>query len=292
MNIIIQLVIDALMLGGVYAALAVGLSISFGVMRVINWAHGECFMMGMYVFYVFITYIGASSILATIICGVVLFGFGYVLQRFVFNNILERESEREPVTIMLFGAGLGLALSSIALMIFTSYPLQAQTAIRGTVWQLGSFIISVPRFVAFIFSIVFSLALYFVIQKTELGRAIRATSQNRFVAELMGIPYKKIYAFVFSIGLGILGLSAGLMAPFYPVTPTVGSVFGFKTFIIVVLGGKGSIPGALVGGFIVAFVEKIGGWFLGDVYSQVLIFLAFILMLLFRPTGILGKEKD
>ena len=94
MNIIIQLVIDALMLGGVYAALAVGLSISFGVMRVINWAHGECFMMGMYVFYVFITYIGASSILATIICGVVLFGFEYVLQRFVFNNILERESER------------------------------------------------------------------------------------------------------------------------------------------------------------------------------------------------------
>lgn len=206
--------------------------------------------------------------------------------------MLERETEREPVSIMLFGAGLGLILSSVALMIFTSFPVQAKTAIRGKMWIIGDMYISVPRAIAFILAVMFTLILYIVIQKTEIGRAIRATSQNRFVAQLMGIPYKKIYAIVFAIGLGIVGLSGGLLIPFFPITPDVGMTFGFRSFIIVVLGGKGSIPGALVGGFIIGLIEKLGGWVMGDMYSQVLTFLLFIIMLLLRPNGLFGKEFD
>jgi branched-chain amino acid transport system permease protein len=287
----LQLAADALMLGGVYGAIAVGLSISFGVMRVVNWAHGECLMAAMYIAYSLITFSGIDPFIATAIAGVALFAFGYVLQRYVWNNILERESEREPVTIMLFGAGLGLALSSIALMIFTSFPVQAQTYMKGKMWDLGGVFISVPRFIAFVFAVALTAVLYFVIQKTEVGRAIRATSQNRFVAQLMGIPYKHVYALVFGLGLGLLGMSGGLMVPFFPITPQLGATFGFKAMVIVVLGGKGSIPGALLGGLIVAAVEKFGGWFLNDVYAQCLIFAVFILTLLVKPNGLLGTDK-
>lgn len=291
MTTYLQLLIDALMLAGVYGAIAVGLSIGFGVMRVVNWAHGECFMAGLYLTYAMVTYLGVNPYVAMFGGGIVLFLFGYCLQRFVFNNILERETEREPVTIMLFGAGLGLALSSIALMIFSSYPMQTQSSMKGKMWEIAGMYVSVTRFIAFVFAVILTIVLYIVIQKTEIGRAIRATSQNRFVAQLMGIPYKHIYSLVFGLGLGLLGMSAGLMAPFYPATPTVGTVFGFKAMVIVVLGGKGSIPGALLGGLIVAMVEKFGGWFIGDVYAQCLIFVVFILTLLVRPNGILGTDK-
>ena len=245
----------------------------------------------MYITFALITYLGLNPFLSMLLAGIVLFGFGYCLQRFVFNNILERETEREPVTIMLFGAGLALVLSSVALMLFSSYPVQAQTSMKGKMLQFAGMYISVSRLIAFIFAVILTAVLYVVIQKTEVGRAIRATSQNRFVAQLMGIPYKHIYSLVFGLGLGLAGVAAGLMVPFYPATPTVGATFGFKTMIIVVLGGKGSIPGALLGGLIVALVEKFGGWFIGDVYAQCLIFVVFILTLLVRPNGLLGTDK-
>lgn len=134
--------------------------------------------------------------------------------------------------------------------------------------------------------------LYIIIQRTEYGRALRATAQNRRVAELMGINYKKIYAIAFGLGLALIGVSASLLVPNSSVSPTIGDTYGIKCFIIVVLGGLGSIPGALVGGIILGLIEKVGAVFMSDAYAQLIEFIVFVLMLLFRPAGLFGRETN
>lgn len=170
--------------------------------------------------------------------------------------------------------------------------MQARTTYTGKTMKLNDLIISVPKIISFAIAIAVALGLYIVLQKTEIGRAIRATSQNRAVAKLMGINENKIYCISFGISIALVGISGALLIPYFSIYPTVGQVFSFKSFIIVVLGGKGSVIGALLGGLIVGVIEKIGAQYLSESYAQVLVFLLFILILLFKPTGLLSKEKD
>jgi len=290
MSMYVQALIDGLLVGGVYATIAVGLSLAFGVMRIINWAHGELLMTGMYISYFIFTATGLDPYLIMLLTAVMMFFVGFFLQKGIISNILERETELEPISVLLFTSGLGLFLSNLALMIFGANPLTANTAYTGKSLQIASIYVSVPKLISFTIAIVCTLALYFFLQRSEMGRAIRATAQNRSVATLMGINMKHIYNVAFGIGIALVGLSGALLLPYLPVVPTVGATFSFKSFVIVVLGGQGSVPGALLGGLLVGIIEKLGTQLVSDSVAQMAVFIVFILVLLFKPYGLLGKK--
>lgn len=293
-SLFFQTLIDGIMIGGVYATIAVGLSLAFGVMRIVNWAHGEFLMVGMYLAFLSVMELGIDPYLSILITGPVLFLAGFFLQKFVFNRMLAKDSSREPLSILLFTSGMGIFLSNMATVLFSSNIMATQTAYTSRTIKLGEIIVSIPRMISFFIAIALActLALYIVIQRTEFGLALRATAQNRHVASLMGINHKTIYSLALGIGLALVGISGSLLVPNSAVSPTVGSSYGTKCFIIVVLGGKGSVPGALLGGIIVGLIEKFGGILWTDAYASLLVFVLFILMLLFRPSGLLGRETS
>ena len=292
MSLYVQTIIDGLLLGGVYATVAVGLSLCFGVMRVVNWAHGALLMMAMYLTYYLVTLLNVNVYLCCIITGAVMFVVGYLLQKHLFYKLIVREKDREPVNVLLFTSGLGTALTSLALILFGGFALQAQTSFTGKSLSVGPYIISETKLIAFAIAITCTLALWFFLQKTETGRAMRATSQNRTVARLMGIDEKKTYCLAMAISQAMVGISAALLISFYPVSNSVGQLFSFKSFIVVVLGGKGSIMGCLVGGLLVGIIEKLFGTIFNEAASQIILFALFVLILLFKPSGLLGKEKE
>lgn len=292
MERLIQAFISGLLMGGVYSTIAVGLSLAFGVMRIINWSHGELLMSSMYLSSLIISATGWNPYLVALLAGIIFSGIGYLIQGGLLNPILKKETTREPMSVLLFTAGLGMVLTNAALLIFSANPLMVHTSVMGKTFKIGNIIISASRFISFLISLVATILLYIFLQKTELGRAIRATSQNRKVANLMGINQNKIYKIAFAIGIGLLGLSGGLLVPFFSVYPFVGQTFSTKSFIIVVLGGKGSVIGALIGGLLVGIVESVVGQFVTDAYAQAAVFLLFVIVLLFRPAGLLGKQSD
>ena len=291
MILYLQALIDGLLIGGVYATMAVGLSLAFGVMRIINWCQGELLMVSMYISYFVFTWLGMDPYLIVFLTAFVLFCVGYILQKGVIGNLLDRSNEREPISVLLFTAGLGMVLSNAALVFIGSNPLSEQTRYTGQMLEVGTILVSVPKLISFDFALCLTLLLYTLLQKSEVGRAIRATAQNRSVATLMGIDQKKIYRLSFGLSLAMVGASGALLIPYYPVSTTVGNIFSFKTFVIVVLGGMGSVPGALLGGLLVGIIEKVIGQAWSDTYAQILVFVIFVAVLLFKPNGLMG-EKD
>lgn len=291
MGVYLQSLIDGLLIGGVYATIAVGLSLAFGVMRIINWAQGELLMISMYVSYVIFASLGLDPYVIAIFTAVIMFGVGYLLQHLVISNILARETAREPVSVLLFTAGLGMFLSNGVLAIVGSAPVSVITKYSGKMLVINNIFISVPKLISFVIALLCTLLLYLFLQKSEMGRAIRATAQNRQVATLMGINQKKIYNIAFGISIALVGISGALLLPYYTVSYSIGSTFSFKSFIIVVLGGKGSVLGALLGGLIVGVIEKIGGQMFSDTYAQMAVFVVFVLVLLFKPNGLLGEKE-
>lgn len=291
MSLYLQALIDGLLIGGVYATIAVGLSLSFGVMRIINWAQGELLMISMYLSYFILSRFNMDPYIVMFITFAVMFGIGYLLQGTVLSNLLAKETAREPVSVLLFTAGLGIFLTNIMLSIAGTAPLTANTKYSGKMIVFSDLFVSLPKLISFCIACTSTLILYFILKKTEIGRAIRATAQDRRVATLMGINQRKIYNLALGISIGLVGMAGALLVPFFTVSTTVGSAFSFKAFIIVVLGGKGSILGALLGGFIVGIIEKMGGVLWSDSIAQMLVFIIFIIVLLFRPNGLMG-DKD
>jgi branched-chain amino acid transport system permease protein len=287
----LQALIDGFLNGGVYATIAVGLSLAFGVMRVVNWCHGEFLMLGMYIAFLLVRAVGIDPYITMIVSGGFMFIVGYLLQRNILNRLLAKEKTREPHSILLFTLALGIILSNGVLIVFGKNPIAVQTRYMGQSLKLEGIIVSVPRLISFCIAIILTSALFIFLNKTETGRAMRATSQNREVAQLMGIDHRTIYCLAYAIGLGLVGISGSLLVPYLAVSPAIGNTFGTKSFIIVVLGGKGSIEGALVGGIIVGLIEKLGGLFWSDAYAQLLMFLIFIVILFLKPNGLLNKDR-
>ncbi|HWQ77775.1 MAG TPA: branched-chain amino acid ABC transporter permease [Anaerovoracaceae bacterium] len=292
MSVLLQVLTDGLILGGVYAVIAVGLSLIFGVMRIVNFAHGAFVMVGMYFSYVIVTYLSLNPYIAMVVVAGIMFAIGFLLQKYVFNNLLQKEKAREPMSVLMFTAGLEMVLIYVAQMIFTATPVMTQTDYVGLTFMIGDTVIVFTKAVAFGVALLATFALYIFLRKTETGRAMRATSQNRAVARLMGINEKRIYCLSFGIGCAIVGLSAGLLVPYFPITPTVGSTFGLKSFVIVVLGGKGSIMGALLGGLLIGIVSSVVGQYLNMAYAEIIVFLIFVAVLIFKPSGFLSKDLE
>lgn len=288
---LVQALLDGVMLGGVYATIAVGLSLAFGVMGIINWAHGEFLMVSMFISYLLITLLGLDPYLTLFVNVVVMFGVGYVLQKHVLSQILKRDKNNEPTSVLVATSGLGLVLISVATMIFGSNAMSPQTAYSGqTIW-VGDIVFSIPRVISFGLALVATALLYVFLQKTEMGRAIRATAQDRHTAKLMGINTERTYNTALGISLALVGIAAALLIPNFSVYPKVGSVFSNKSFIIVILGGKGNVPGALIGGFLIGVIERVGAILWTESYAMLLVFAIFVIMLVIKPEGIFSKRR-
>lgn len=291
MNLFIQALINGFLIGGVYSCIAVGLSLSYGVMRIFNWAQGETLMVAMYISIFLVRLTGMDPYVTILIAAPVMFIYGYLLQKYAINYILMRDKTREPLSILLFTAGIAYILSNLASILFTTNAISAKTKYTSTTWQIGELFISKPKVTAFIIALAVTLALQIFLQKSETGRALRSASQDREVAQLMGMDINKLYCFALGLGFACVGIASGLMTPMYSVSPALGSTFGFKSLVIVVLGGKGSVLGALLGGVIVGVVECLAGSLLSDIYAQLLIFAVFVIVLLIKPNGLLSNDR-
>ncbi len=287
----LQALIDGLLIGGVYAVIAIGLSLAFGVMRIVNWAHGELLMLSIYISYFIFTWFGIDPYLLMFLTAVLMAGFGYILQRFVISNMLAREKEVEPISVLLFTAGLGVFLSNLALVIFKGNPRTATTVYTGRSIHAGMLYVSVPKLISFVIAMGCTVLLYYFLQKSETGRAIRAASQNRNVVTLMGVNIRRLYNIAFAISVGMVGIAGALLLPYSSVQPTSGTTYSFKSFVIIVLGGQGSVIGALISGLLVGIIEKVGTLYFSDTTAQIAVFAVFVLVLLLRPNGFFGRKQ-
>lgn len=285
-DVLFPSVLNGLTTGAVYALVALGLTLIYGVLHIINFAHGALLMVALYAVYWLKTALGVDPYLALPLVVPGMFALGYALQR----GIVNRASHGKDENILLVTLGLSIVLENLALLAFRSDTRTIDTAYTLSTVQIGPAFIAVPKLVAFAGALVFAALLMAVIARTDLGRAIRAVAKEKQGARLMGIDVDHVYAMSFGIGLACLGAAACFLLPAYYVNPQVGSGFVLVAFTIVVLGGMGSFAGALIGGLLIGVVESLGGLYLGESLGQIGIFAIFIAVLLFRPQGLFGAK--
>jgi branched-chain amino acid transport system permease protein len=272
--------------GAVYALIALGLTLIYGVLHIINFAHGAALMVALYAVYFLKNRAGIDPYLALPLVVAAMFALGYGLQRVVIN----RAGHGKDENILLVTLGLAIVLENLALLFFKSDTRTIETAYTLTTVAIGPATIALTKLVAFAGALAAATVLLWVVHRTDLGRAIRAVAQETQGARLMGIDVEHVYAMSFGIGLACVGAAACFLLPAYYVNPQVGSGFVLVAFTIVVLGGMGSFAGALLGGLLIGIVESLGGLFLGESLGQIGIFAIFIAVLLFRPQGLLGAR--
>lgn len=286
MEQIIQVLISGIFSGGIYALASVGLALIFGVVGLVNFAHGEYLMLAMYFAYWIYNIIGLDPYQSLLINLVLMAIVGYV----TFKVVMERVLDSNHSIQILLTLGLSMVLQNLALMLWKADYRNIRIDMTTDTMNLGFLTFSTARVIAFILAIGASILLYLFLQKTFTGAAMRAVSQNGKAAQLMGINIKKTYGLAFVIGTTLVGLSGLLMSPIYPAYPTVGVTFSTLAFIVVVIGGLSSIPGAIFGGLLIGVVESFAGYFAGPAYQQAAYFLLFILVLIIKPNGLFGRS--
>jgi branched-chain amino acid transport system permease protein len=289
-SILLSALLNGLTTGAVYALIALGLTLIYGVLHIINFAHGASLMMALYGAYALKERWGIDPYMALPIMVPAMFVLGYAMQRIVIN----RASHGKDENILLVTLGLSIVMENFALLFFKSDTRTIETAYTLTTVAIGpeaaQVMVSLPKLVAFAGALVVSALLIVILQRTDLGRAIRAVAKEKQGARLMGIDVEHVYAMCFGLGLACLGAAACFLLPAYYVNPQVGNGFVLVAFTVVVLGGMGSFAGALLGGLLIGVVESFGGLFLGESLGQVGIFVIFIGVLLLRPEGFFGAK--
>ncbi|NDF44250.1 MAG: branched-chain amino acid ABC transporter permease [Betaproteobacteria bacterium] len=285
-SILFASLLNGITTGAVYALIALGLTLIYGVLHIINFAHGASLMVALYAVYFLKEHAGIDPYLAFPVVVPAMFALGYGLQR----GIINRASHGKDENILLVTLGLSIMLENLALLFFKSDTRTIETTYTLTTVAIGPAMIALPKLVAFAGALVVSGLLVWMMRATDLGSAIRAVAKEKQGARLMGIDVDHVYAMCFGIGLACLGAAACFLLPAYYVNPMVGSGFVLVAFTIVVLGGMGSFEGAFVGGLLIGVVESLGGLYLGESLGQVGIFVIFIAVLLFRPQGLFGAR--
>lgn len=285
-SILLPAILNGLTTGAVYALIALGLTLIYGVLHIINFAHGSLLMLALYGVFFLHSIFGLDPYLALPIMGPALFAVGYLLQRFVIG----RASHGKDENILLVTLGISVIIENLALYLWRSDTRTIETPYSFDVIDFGVAFIAVPKVVALLGALVVAGLMWLMMTRTDLGRAIRALAKERQGARLVGINVEHVFAMSFGIGCATLGIAACLLLPGFYVSPQVGHAFVLVAFTVVVLGGMGSFVGALLGGLIIGVTESLGGLFLGESLGQLGIFLIFIIVLLFRPTGLLGQK--
>jgi branched-chain amino acid transport system permease protein len=286
LSIVAPAVLNGVMIGAVYALVALGLTLIYGVLHIINFAHGALLMLALYGVYFMATLGGIDPYLAIPIMVPAMFVLGYALQRYVIGPAGRGKDEN----VMLVTLGLAIVIENFSLYLWTSDTRTIETPYGFSTVDLGFALLAVPKIVAFVGALAIAIALWALMRWTDLGKAIRALAKEPRGAQLVGIDVSHLYAMSFGIGVACLGAAACLLLPSYYATPHIGGAFVLIAFTIVVLGGMGSFIGALVGGIIIGVTESLGGLFLGESLGKIGIFLIFIAVLLFRPTGLFGQR--
>lgn len=281
-----QILANGLVLGGLYACIASGFSLVWGVLNVINILHGSFIILGGYLAFYAYTNAGVHPLVSILIAIPAFFALGYGLQRVMINRVIAA-----PVLITLtLTFGLDLMLANGMILAFTAdFKKLVLDPPLGTV-TLGSIVLPVDRLVAMLLALGLTLVLYAVLSRSRIGRAIVAVRMDREAAALMGVNVPRIYAVTFGLGTMMAGASGPLLATIFPISPLGGPAYLGKAFVICVLGGLGSVPGAMIGGLALGVVESFGALWFGPEHAVTVSFTLLILMLLFRPTGLLGRK--
>ena len=283
----VQAIINGLLVGGLYSLMALGLSLIFGVMRVINFAHGDMMVWGMYLSYWLFVAVGLDPYVSILVTGTAIFLLGAGIQKGLVNRILDAPHEMQ-ILLML---GVALILENTALMIWGPDPRRVSTSYALSTYWLGSIVFDLPRVAAFGVAMVIALGLYMFLKRTDLGRMIRAASDNQIGALLVGTDILKVFTLAFGVGAACVGAAGSLMSPFLPFSPNTGIFFTLTSFNIVIIGGMGSLLGAFVGGLLVGVSESLGAVILVPSLKEIFSFVLLILILLFRPQGLLGGKR-
>ena len=285
-GILFAALLNGLLTGALYALVALGLTLIYGVLHIINFAHGALLTAAMFAAFYAYRLLGLDPYLAAGILTPAFFGLGYALQRFIIGPA----SRGEDRNYLLITLGLAVVIENALLFAFRADTRTINLSYAFDVIEIGPAFLAVPRVVAFAVTLGVALALWLFMRWTDTGKAIRAVAREKLGAELSGIEVSHIYAVTFGIGTACLAIAACLLIPTYYVNPNVGNAFELIAFTIVVLGGMGSVAGALVGGLVVGVAESLGGLFLGESLGQTGIFVIFILTLLLRPAGLFGAR--
>ena len=280
-----QVVVSGILSGGLYAMVALGLALIFGVMRVINIAHGPLLMLGAYATFFLHSQLAMNPFLTVPLSMAALFVVGMVLQR----SLVFRVVDAPELSSLLLTFGISIALVNLAQLAFTS-DLRAVEYITGS-WLVGGLALSKSRVIAFVFAAGVTALAFVFLQRTRLGKAIRATSQSREVAMVCGVDVGRIHMITFGLASALAAAGGSLLAVIVAIQPEMGQVWTFKSFLVIVLGGAGNYPGALLGGMLLGLVEQLASLFLTTQLSEVVAYVLLVLVLLVRPTGLLGGRQ-
>jgi branched-chain amino acid transport system permease protein len=286
LSILLPAVVNGVLTGALYALIALGLTLVYGVLHIINFAHGTLLTAALFAAFFMQKTLGVDPYLAVFVLTPAFFAFGYGLQRFVIGPA----SHGNDGNILLVTLGLAVIIENALLFAFRGDTRTIDVAYGFAVIPVAGMFLSVPRLVGFAGAVVVALLLWLLLTLTDTGKAIRAVAREKLGAQLCGVDVPHIYAVTFGLGTACVAIAACLLIPTYYVNPGVGNAFVLIAFTTVVLGGMGSIPGAVLGGLFVGVVESLCGLYLGESLGQIGIFLMFILVLLFRPSGLLGER--
>lgn len=275
-------------MGGVYSLVAIGLTLIFGVMQIINFAHGSLMMLGMFTTYWLYVLLGVDPYLSLLFSIPVFFVLGFLIERFLITPVLDAPAHNQ----LLLTLGLSLFIDNLALFLWSPNFRTLDVSYLKTAATVGTVMINLPKLVAFFFALLLTALLYYFLKNTDMGKAIRAASMEREGALTVGINLRWVYCLAFGIGTACVGAAGTLSAPFFYVNPSVGGIFVITAYVVVVFGGMGNFIGALIGGLIIGVAESVGAAFFPGQLKKFIIYFIFILVLLFKPEGIWGRRSE
>ncbi|SEM68094.1 branched-chain amino acid ABC transporter permease [Bradyrhizobium sp. OK095] len=283
--VLVQVIVGGLLLGAVYALFSSGLTLVWGMMNIVNFAHGDFVMLGMYVAYVVYTLMGGGPILGAPLATLVLATVGVVVYFALIRDIM-----KGPMLAQILGTfGLALLLRYSVFWWFGANFLSMPPNIVGGTYAFAGLRIEASRLLAGVVALLVTLGLHLLLTRTSLGSKMLAVAEDQTAAQLMGIRPDTMQAIAWAIAAGATGLAGALIANFFYIVPTVGETLGIVAFVTVSLGGFGSVPGALVAGLLIGVIESLSGYLIGAIYKDIVVYVLFLLFLWFRPQGLMGK---
>jgi branched-chain amino acid transport system permease protein len=278
-GVVVQVVINGILVGGFYALMGMGLNVIFGVMKIVNFCQGELLMVGMYLTYLFTSTLGLDPYLSLPLVAIIMMCLGAVIQHGLITPLLGAANDSN---LIFMTVGLMMLMQNLALVLFKSDYRTVQTGYSLKNIHLLGQVVSLPKLISFGVLIFVTFLLYAFLMKSETGKRIRATSQNPIGARLVGININRMYILSYAIGAALAGIAGTLLLPFYYVFPMVGATFTLRAFVVVVLGGLGSIKGAFVGGIVLGLLETMGAFIVGPQFKDSVVFLTFLAILILR----------
>jgi branched-chain amino acid transport system permease protein len=282
---LLQILINGILKGGLYALMAIGMSLIWGVMDIINIAHGSFIMLGAFTTYWLFAFFGVDPFLSLIFSMGLLFIFGYGVQKFLINYVIRASAF---ITLIL-AFGIEIFINNLALVSWTADVRKVEVSYGAANFSFGS-LMTIPtvRLLAFALVIVISIVFFYILNRTNLGRSIRATSQDLDAARLTGVDVARTYAVTFGLGVGAAGAAGTLWSILFPISPMMGGILTLKSFVVVIIGGLGSMLGPIIGGLALGITESMGTSWFGSTYENLISFTILVLVLILRPKGILG----